>query len=88
MSGPGESVPERVRGLLEAARDRPADRASIGQEAAVLWWELDEAGLCDTDPPAPWEEALLGLAAWHTGDDRLRLQRADDAAIERYLDAI
>ncbi|HSG78034.1 MAG TPA: hypothetical protein VLD62_00510 [Acidimicrobiia bacterium] len=79
---------ERIRQLLEAARDRPVDRASIGQEAAVLWWELDEAGACNTEPPEPWEEALLGLAAWHTGDDRLRLQRADDAAIERYLRSV
>jgi hypothetical protein len=84
----GDGVVERVRALLEAARDRPGDRSSIGQEAAVLWWELDEAGLCDTDPPEPWEDALLGLAAWHTGDDRLRHQRADDAAIERHLEAI
>ena len=79
---------QRIRHLLTLARDTPADRSSIGQEAAVLWWDLDAQGLCDTDPPEPYEEALLSLAAWHTGDDRLRLQRADDEAIERFLDVV
>lgn len=88
MTGIDPDILGRIRELLEGARDRPADRSAIGQRAAVLWWELDEAGHCDTDPPEPWEEALLGLAAWHTGDERLRLQRADDAAIERYLRSV
>jgi hypothetical protein len=76
---------DRIIELLRMARDAPERRGDIGQQAARLWWELDGAGHCGEPTPDVWETALLGLAAWHTGDDRLRLQRASDAEIERYL---
>ena len=81
---PPEAI-ERVVELLRRARDEPDHRADIGQQAARLWWELDGAGHCGDNAPEVWEEALLGLAAWHTGDDRLRLQRAGDEEIQGFL---
>lgn len=87
MSGasvPAEAIQEVVD-LLRQARDAPERRPDIGQQAAILWWKLDGAGHCGESAPDIWEQALLGLAAWHTGDDRLRLQRAGEADIRGYL---
>ena len=69
--------------LLRAFLREPDRRPELGQQAALLWWELDDAGLAGD--AAPWEEALLALAAWHTGDDRLRRQRLTEAEAEELL---
>jgi hypothetical protein len=79
---------ERLVALLREAIDQPEQRSNTGQQAARLWWELEGAGHCGESTPEIWEEALLGLAAWHTGDDRLRFQRASEADIRRYLHSL
>ncbi len=84
---PPESL-DRIRDLLRLALDEPGRRSDTGQQAAILWWQLEREGLCETSTPEPWEEALLDLAAWHTDDDRLRFQRADEADLSRYLQAL
>ena len=73
-----------VADLLRAFLREPDRRPELGQQAALLWWELDDAGRLAGDAP-PWEEALLALAAWHTGDDRLRRQRLTEAEAEELL---
>ena len=81
-------VVEQIVALLQAALDQPNRRQELGQQAAILWWELDLAGFCNTEPPETWERALLSLAAWYTGDDSQRLQRADDDDIQQHLERL
>jgi hypothetical protein len=75
---------ETVAELLRAFLREPDRRPELGQRAALLWWELDDARRLAGEA-APWEEALLGLAAWHTADDRLRRQRLTEAEAEELL---
>lgn len=85
----GDEVPQdRIAALLGAAIDDPGRRPALGQDAAALWWELDDRGLCGADPPLAWELALLGLAAWHTGGPELRRQRADTDELRALRDAL
>lgn len=70
-----------IRGQVVALLDQAlaADdvrRVEVAQEAAILWWRCDDLGWCGAVPPPLWEEALLGLAAWHTGNPMLDRQRA------------
>lgn len=81
-------VVEQIVVLLEAAGEQPYRRQELGQQAAMLWWELDRAGLCNAETPETWERALLSVAAWHTGDHSQRLQRADDDDIRQYLESL
>ena len=71
--------------LLRTFHDEPGHRREVAQQAAILWWKLDGTGLCGTTPPEAWEEALLGLAAGHTGDDRLRRQCATETEVEELM---
>ena len=71
--------------FLRTFQHEPDRRREVGQQAAILWWKLDGTGLCGATSPEAWEEALLGLAAWHTGDDRLRRQRLTETEAEEMM---
>jgi len=83
-----EAAAAEVVALLRTFGDEPERRREVGERAAALWWRLDGAGLCGASPPEAWEEALLGLAAWHTGDDRLSRQRAGEADVAALLERL
>lgn len=73
-AGPGTgAAAERIAELLRELAGGQADPRTVGEQAAQLWWRLDEDGGIDALPPGH-EDALLQLAALHTGDRRLRRQ--------------
>ena len=76
---PPETAITEVLELLDEFLASPGRRREVGQRAALLWWQLDGSGHCGATETPAWEQALLGLAAWHTGDDRLARQRTDEA---------
>jgi hypothetical protein len=70
--------------LVSQALEHPERLHDLGQQAALLWWSLDEEHEHDGEP-TPVEAALLDLAMWHIRDDRLGRQRGSPADLESHL---
>ena len=79
-------LPEVVA-LLSQALEHPERLHDLGQQAALLWWSLDDEQERDGEPTTV-EAALLDLAMWHIRDDRLGRQRGDAADLASHLERL
>lgn len=84
MAGHADRIRDQVIALLERAVVAPDELHELGQQAALLWWSLDDHAALD-GPPGVVEAALLDLATWHVRDERLGRQRGSLESLSRAL---